>query len=92
MARHYFLLCLFFYIGYGFIQTPSRLQRFPRDRNLKSVDEDYFNRPGPWDDKDLTTLLDANKAWAKRVLAERPRFFEEIRRGHAPKILWIGCR
>jgi carbonic anhydrase len=22
---------------------------------------------------------------------ENPQFFEEIKRGHAPKILWIGC-
>eukprot|EP01040_Poterioochromonas_malhamensis_P010332 gene10332-11239_t len=55
------------------------------------IDSDYFNRPGPWDDRDLHTLLDANKAWAHRMSAEKPGFFDEIRRGHAPKILWIGC-
>jgi len=67
------------------------------DFSLKSFDtddnafEDYFNRPGPWDDKDLNTLLNANKRWTKRVAIERPELFEELKRGHAPKILWIGC-
>ena len=56
------------------------------------IDEEYFNRPGPWDDKDLNTLLEANKVWSHRVQEENPRFFDEIKRGHAPKILWIGCR
>jgi carbonic anhydrase len=60
-------------------------------RAMSSMDNDFFNRPGPWDDKDLKPLLDANKTWAKKMAAERPRFFEEIKRGHAPKILWIGC-
>lgn len=54
-------------------------------------DAEYFNRPGPWDDKNLKPLLDANKNWASRMRQQNPRFFEEIRRGHAPKILWIGC-
>jgi carbonic anhydrase len=54
-------------------------------------DIDYFNRPGPWDDKNLGSLLSANKAWAQRMVTEEPDFFEEIKRGHAPKILWIGC-
>ena len=52
---------------------------------------DYENRPGPWDDRDLGTLLDANKAWSKRMVSERPDFFKELKKGHAPKILWIGC-
>jgi carbonic anhydrase len=56
-----------------------------------SFDRDYFNRPGPWDDKNLGVLLDANRAWAQRMRQEKPGFFEEIKRGHAPKILWIGC-
>lgn len=54
-------------------------------------DKDYFNRPGPWDDKNLNSLMTANKAWAKRMVEDQPDFFEEIKRGHAPKILWIGC-
>ena len=36
-------------------------------------------------------MLDANKAWADRMREEKPGFFDEIKRGHAPKILWIGC-
>lgn len=56
-----------------------------------SFDREYFNRPGPWDDKNLGGLLEANKAWANRMKEEKPGFFEEIKRGHAPKILWIGC-
>jgi carbonic anhydrase len=52
---------------------------------------DYFNRPGPWDDKNLGSLMDANKAWAKKMTEKNPGFFEELKRGHAPKILWIGC-
>ena len=54
-------------------------------------DSEYFRRAGPWDEKDLNSLLDANKAWAKRVEEQHPNLFEEIKKGHAPKILWIGC-
>ena len=57
----------------------------------KASNEDFFNRAGPWDDKNLNTLLTANYAWRKRMVLEQPAFFEEIKRGHAPKILWIGC-
>lgn len=55
------------------------------------LDDDYFNRPGPWDDKDLHSLLRANKGWRERMIVEKPGFFEEIKKGHAPKIFWIGC-
>lgn len=58
---------------------------------MSSIDDDYFKRPGPWDDKDLGSLLDANKAWSNRMIKENPGFFEDIKKGHAPKILWIGC-
>lgn len=58
---------------------------------LFATDPDYQNRPGPWDDRTLNTLLDANKAWAKRMVTEKPDFFKELKKGHAPKILWIGC-
>jgi carbonic anhydrase len=60
-------------------------------RQLAIPSEEYFNRPGPWDSKDLGSLLTANKAWAQRMVDNRPDFFQEIKRGHAPKILWIGC-
>lgn len=52
---------------------------------------DYFNRPGPWDKKDLKSLLSANQAWAKQQEKLKPGFFAELSKGHAPKILWIGC-
>ena len=53
--------------------------------------EEWFNRPGPWDDKDLGSLLKANKAWRERTIATNPNFFEFNKMGHSPKILWIGC-
>lgn len=59
--------------------------------NTENSFQDYFNRPGPWDDQDLNTLLDANKRWTRRIEIERPEIFAELRKGHAPKILWIGC-
>jgi len=54
-------------------------------------DSEYFNRAGAWDDKNLDTLLNANKKWSNRLKKEQPTFFEEIKKGHAPKILWVGC-
>ena len=53
--------------------------------------EEYFNRPGAWDDRDLGPLLDANKRWIRRLAVEQPDYFLDQKRGHAPKILWIGC-
>ena len=59
--------------------------------NVNGVDVNYWNRPGVWDEKNLESLLHANKAWARRQVRDNPNFFEEHKRGHAPKILWIGC-
>ncbi len=53
--------------------------------------EKYFQRPGPWDDKDLDSLLKANKAWSGRMKSADSEFFTHHEIGHAPKILWIGC-
>jgi carbonic anhydrase len=53
------------------------------------VDPDYYYRKGAWDDKGLGSLFDANKKWAARMKGEG--LFEEKLKGHAPKILWIGC-
>ena len=53
--------------------------------------EEYWNRPGPWDEKDLGSLMDANKRWASRMNSYNPNFFSDHKMGHAPKILWIGC-
>ena len=55
------------------------------------VEAAFFNRAGPWDDKNLDTVITANFAWRKRMVLDQPTFFDEIKRGHAPKILWIGC-
>ncbi len=54
------------------------------------ISEEYWNRPGVWDDKHLGTLQSANKAWADRLRSDG--FFDKDKmQGHAPKILWIGC-
>ena len=62
----------------------------PAVAKVMGVDAEYWNRPGPWDEKDLGSLLSANKAWASRMKGQG--FFKDAtERGHAPKILWIGC-
>ena len=40
---------------------------------------------------ELTTLLDQNKAWAERILAEDPGFFSRLAQIQNPRYLWIGC-
>jgi carbonic anhydrase len=35
--------------------------------------------------------LAANRAWAARLRGEDPRFFERLRHGQRPQLLWIGC-
>eukprot|EP01041_Mallomonas_annulata_P012234 gene12234-25696_t len=55
------------------------------------IEHDFFNRPGPWDDKNLDSLLEANKRWAARMAVENPKYFENNKIGNFPKILWIGC-
>lgn len=49
-----------------------------------------FNKE-PWNEKNLDSLLLANKVWAARKAAEDPMYFEINKQGHSPKILWIGC-
>jgi len=67
------------------------IKNHPKHINkLSNIDMDYFNRPGPWDEKNLESLLHANKAWANRMVNEDPNFFEDQVKGHFPKILWIG--
>jgi len=36
-------------------------------------------------------LLENNRAWAKRALAEDPAFFSRLARQQSPQYLWIGC-
>ena len=42
-------------------------------------------------DKDLTRLLDQNRAWAERIKASDPDFFPALAKQQSPKFLWIGC-
>ena len=58
---------------------------------LLGISEEYWNRPGVWDEKDLASLQCANRQWAARMRAEGSFVEGENCKGHAPKILWIGC-
>ncbi len=40
---------------------------------------------------DINILLEKNKAWASKVKAEQPEFFEYLSAGQSPEYLWIGC-
>lgn len=39
----------------------------------------------------LPQLFDNNRAWAQRIEAEQPGFFETLSRQQNPDYLWIGC-
>jgi len=39
----------------------------------------------------IRTLIDRNRAWAKRTLDARPDFFRHLAAQQAPRYLWIGC-
>jgi carbonic anhydrase len=39
----------------------------------------------------VESLFENNKAWAKRIKAEDPRFFERLAAQQKPDFLWIGC-
>jgi carbonic anhydrase len=41
--------------------------------------------------KDLTRLLDQNRAWAENIKASDPDFFQTLAKQQTPKFLWIGC-
>ncbi len=58
---------------------------------LLGISSEHWHRPGVWDEKDLRSLRSANQAWANRMRSEGFFSENESRRGHAPKILWIGC-
>lgn len=36
-------------------------------------------------------LLDGNRKWVEKRLAEDPQFFNDLSRGQSPQVLWIGC-
>ncbi len=40
---------------------------------------------------ELKQLLEQNKDWAQRVLAEDPEFFARLEKLQSPKHMWIGC-
>jgi carbonic anhydrase len=42
-------------------------------------------------DKNLESLFHNNRAWADRIRAEHPDFFEKLARQQNPQFLWIGC-
>jgi carbonic anhydrase len=39
----------------------------------------------------LDDLLARNRAWANRMLADDPGFFENLAHQQTPELLWIGC-
>ncbi len=45
----------------------------------------------PLQDKNLEILFKSNLAWAERIRANRPDFFEQLAKQQNPKFLWIGC-
>jgi len=41
--------------------------------------------------RELSRLFASNRAWADRIRAEDPGFFEKLSRQQAPPYFWIGC-
>jgi len=41
--------------------------------------------------KDLSDILEKNRAWAEGIRARNPEFFTELARQQTPQYLWIGC-
>ena len=41
--------------------------------------------------KILKPLFDNNRRWAKRIVQEKPEFFEQLATQQNPEYLWIGC-
>jgi carbonic anhydrase len=39
----------------------------------------------------LTELFESNRAWAERITAQEPDFFERLSHQQSPEFLWIGC-
>ena len=36
-------------------------------------------------------LLEGNRKWVEKRLAEDPEFFNDLSKGQSPQVLWIGC-
>jgi carbonic anhydrase len=41
--------------------------------------------------RDLSNLIENNRAWAERIRVEDPSLFERLARQQTPSYLWIGC-
>ena len=41
--------------------------------------------------RDLTHLLQNNRAWSRDIRARHPDFFEKLSEQQSPRYLWIGC-
>jgi carbonic anhydrase len=41
--------------------------------------------------RDLNNLLENNRAWAKRIKAQQPDFFQTLSKQQSPQYLWLGC-
>jgi carbonic anhydrase len=41
--------------------------------------------------KSLSSLLESNKEWAKKIETTNPGFFKQLAAQQSPEILWIGC-
>jgi carbonic anhydrase len=41
--------------------------------------------------RSIQSLFESNAAWARKVKAEDPRFFERLSSQQKPEFLWIGC-
>jgi carbonic anhydrase len=41
--------------------------------------------------KDLSELLENNRAWSEEIKARDPGFFHALARQQSPRYLWIGC-
>jgi carbonic anhydrase len=41
--------------------------------------------------KDITRLLEQNRAWAENIKASDPDFFQTLAKQQSPRFLWIGC-
>ncbi|HEV2799912.1 MAG TPA: carbonate dehydratase [Pyrinomonadaceae bacterium] len=41
--------------------------------------------------KNLNDLIERNRAWAAKMTADDPDFFNRLARQQTPKYLWIGC-
>lgn len=41
--------------------------------------------------RSLTNLLERNRAWAKKIEAREPGFFQKLSEQQSPEYLWIGC-